>query len=139
VAIHSLVPLIEKKYQKNKSKKTKIRLLLVLKDKIGGYLLFFCVSCWILADTALLVHHLSSLFLACCHIYSNTFLGQQLGHVLWTLIQHCYLLLTCVPHTYTAFEPSQAPPSPEQNRLLCNYTHSLRIIIPIIVCHHQCW
>jgi hypothetical protein len=28
------------------------------------------------------------------------FLGQQLERVLGTLIQHCYLLLTCVPHIY---------------------------------------
>jgi hypothetical protein len=27
-------------------------------------------------------------------------LGQQLGRVLGTLIQHCYLLLTCVPQIF---------------------------------------
>jgi hypothetical protein len=97
------------------------------------------VSCWILGDTAFIVHHLSSLFLACCHSYFNIFLGQQLGQVLWTLVQHCYLLLTCVPHTYTAFESSQAPPSREQNRYLCNHNHSLRVIILVTVCHQQCW
>src|SRR6185503_16898339 len=30
----------------------------------------------------------------------GTRIGQQLGQVLWTFIQYCYLLLTCVPHTY---------------------------------------
>ena len=31
---------------------------------------------------------------------TGTRIGQQLGQVLWTFIQYCYLLLTCVPHTY---------------------------------------
>jgi hypothetical protein len=118
-----------------KSKKTKNWFLLVLKDKIGGYLLSFCVR--ILAN--FVVHHLSSLFLACCHNCSNTFLGQQLGQVLWTLIQHCYLLLTCVPHTYTTFEPSQPPPSHERIGNLCNHTNSLRVVISVTVGHLQCW
>jgi hypothetical protein len=104
---HPLCPWLRKNIKK---------ISLVLKDKTGGKFAIFYVSCWILADIAFVVHHLSSLFLACCHNYSDTFLGEQLGQVLWTLIQHCYLLLSCVPHTYTAFEPSQAPPSPEQNR-----------------------
>jgi len=30
----------------------------------------------------------------------RTRIGQQLGQVLWTFIQYCYLLQTCVPHTY---------------------------------------
>ena len=30
----------------------------------------------------------------------GTRIGQQLGQVLWTFIQYCYLLLICVPHTY---------------------------------------
>jgi hypothetical protein len=85
----------------------------MLKDKTGGKFAVFGMSYWILADIAFVVHHLSSLFLAFCHNYFSIFLGQQLGQILWTLIQHCYLLLTCVPHTYTAFEPFQAPPSPE--------------------------
>jgi hypothetical protein len=35
-------------------------------------------------------------------------LGQKLGRVYWTLIQHSYLLLTCVPQIYNS-EPSQSP------------------------------
>jgi hypothetical protein len=30
----------------------------------------------------------------------GTRIGQQLGQVLWTFIQYCYLLLNCVPHIY---------------------------------------
>jgi hypothetical protein len=103
-----LCPGLRKNIKKTKAKKNKNLIPTSAKRQNRGILaIFFYVSCWILADTALVVNHLSSLFLACCHICSNIFLGQQLGQV---------LLLTCVPHTYTAFEPSQAPPSPEQNR-----------------------
>ena len=34
------------------------------------------------------------------HLLIGTRLGQQLGQVLWTFIQHCYLFLNCVPHIY---------------------------------------
>ena len=30
----------------------------------------------------------------------GTRIGQQLEQVLWTFVQYCYMLLTCVPHTY---------------------------------------
>jgi hypothetical protein len=59
-----------------------------------------------------------SLFSCCTHILVPPFLclgltvllhflGQQLGRVLGTLIQHCYLLLTCVPHIYIFSHPSK--------------------------------
>jgi hypothetical protein len=66
------VPLVEKKYQKNKSKQTKFWFLLVLKDKTGGKLLFsvwaaryllilplwFIIfhPCSLLAATTVLIH-----------------------------------------------------------------------------------
>jgi hypothetical protein len=33
----------------------------------------------------------------------GTRIGQQLGQVLWTFIQYCYLLLNCMPHIYLFF------------------------------------
>ena len=41
----------------------------------------------------------------------GTRIGQQLGQVLWTFIQYCYLWLTCVPHTniFVPFCAFQAP------------------------------
>jgi hypothetical protein len=108
-------PGCEKNIKKQKQKNKNLTPTSAKRQNRGKFAVF-CVSCWILADIAFVVHHLLSLFFACCHNCSTTFLGQQLGQVLWKLIQHCYLLLTCVPHTYTIFEPSQAPPSPEQNR-----------------------
>jgi len=40
----------------------------------------------------------------------GTCIGQQLGQVLWTFIQYCYLLLTCVPYiNYFSLCASQAP------------------------------
>jgi hypothetical protein len=34
-------------------------------------------------------------------------IDQQLGQVLWTFIQYCYLLLNCVPHIYLFCVPSK--------------------------------
>jgi hypothetical protein len=59
-----------------------------------------------------------SLFSCCTHILVPPFLclgptiqlhflGQQLEQVLGILIQHCYLLLTCVLHIYIFSQPSQ--------------------------------
>jgi hypothetical protein len=30
----------------------------------------------------------------------GTRIDQQLGQVIWTFIQYCYMLLNCVPHIY---------------------------------------
>ena len=49
--------------------------------------------------------YLSYLFFSLVYhkLVLGTRIGQQLGQVLWTFIQYCYLWLTCVPHTNIFF------------------------------------
>jgi hypothetical protein len=79
----------------------------------------------------------------------GTRIGQQLGQVLWTFIQYCYLWLTCVPHTniffllcvpsklyiYTSDQYNKGP--------LQSWFHSLLVSItnhpPIVPSLALCW
>ena len=104
-------------YQKYKSKKKveKKKKNSEWKDKKRGahkqqpIALFVCG-----AFCLVLVHcYLSYLFSSLVYhkLVQGTRIGQQLGQVLWTFIQYCYLWLTCVPHTniFVPFCAFQAP------------------------------
>jgi len=63
----------------------------------------------------------------------RTRIGQQLGQVcFWTIIQHCYLILNCVPHTYT-FEP------PIATHIIFRSLHpeDLAILVPLPHRYHE--
>jgi uncharacterized protein YqhQ len=106
------VLLEDKKYQKSKSmgknldKKKKKIAKEKRRDRIGAHkehsiALLFVVS-FALSVFLLLPFILVSL--SCLsQLVLETRIGQQLGQVLWTFIQYCYLLLNCVPHIYLFF------------------------------------
>jgi hypothetical protein len=95
-----------------------------------------CTCVIVLLPTCFLVILRSLLppFLCLGRIVLIHFLGQQLGRVLGTLIQYCYLLLTCVPHIYIYIYivslPKAPPFSQAEQVLLCNQTNALRVVTP---------
>ena len=65
----------------------------------------------------------------------GTRIGQQLGQVLWTFIQYCYLWLTCVPHT-NIFVPLCAFQAPHIH-FRSVHPKDLAILVPLPHRYHK--
>jgi hypothetical protein len=102
--------LLRKKYQREKARKNigpKKRKEKIAKEKRRdqkGAHKEHPIALLFVVPFALSVFPLLPFILVLLSCVSQLVLGtricQQLGQVLWTFIQYCYLLLNCVPHIY---------------------------------------
>ena len=92
------------KYKSKKKRLRKKREIVNEKTKKRGAYKQQLIALFVCGAFCLVLVHCYLLYLFPSLIYHKlvlgTRIGQQLGQVLWTFIQYCYLLLTYVPHTY---------------------------------------